>query len=903
MKLKLCYLAVFTSMLMLQSCGGGGLANDQKDTDTMRPEAGVEDTSARPRPPENAAVITTDAHYIYDVSKNPVLLRGINLEYGNNPTTRIDGITAIKTTDSNVVRLVIDENTTDIQLEAALSKALDAKLISIISFADSTGKLAGSEDGNYLLGIVDSLWLKKWAPVIAQDRFQSNIMINIADGWGPNDIFHAESLGYKGYIDTYKALIRRFRDAGWKVPIVIDAPHSGQDFNAFLNGRSRELMAADDAKNLVLGVHIEGTKWNSSEEISNAATLLYNEKLPFIATTFAGSGVADGDDIAVDQTDVLKKSAGDSALAFNLPWSTTSDAAAYSTTLETPLDLRSGAVLSTFVFLDKIYSEYIPNGLGNFVPSGKTGFAMYVRDINGNTLRAGTTVAKELRSNQWGKISFTLPASKADIDPANYLNGSTDIDLSQIQKVGVQVIANGKPENIKADVKFDDLTIFPGAPPATLAFKSNFDSDADGWSDAGWGGLTSVTVENGSLALSPSGSWGFAIESPGWKSQLNLPKIDFKQTVFVTLRMYIPASYTGENFAMNVWGRFGDWSIETKTDVDTSTWKLGEWNDINVTLKWSENADVSTPQNIGFQIGGFSSAKTEPILIDSITVMQQESQKMKTITALQYESRFTKTVETFAQNWNTKALVEQVDGELHITPEWKNDSGVETDDVVVLKADINNINEIDVSGPITYKVRIFVPASYAGSNLDFEVFTQDNNWGHDMQFPGRHLTIADFTPGAWTSFTFTPTDEDFPVGFARTQSLRHFGFRWKGVNFNKDVVKIDDIQLYGNKQVVDAMPILRVDFSTQAQYDAFKFDFASGAFTESALADAKFSEWKIIPFGWTATSWKGNTGDRAVLDISKAEDIVDLTLRGEEIVNGLFGIKNTSLPAAVSPLK
>ena len=62
MKLKLCYLAMLSSTLLLQACGGGGLAGgDDKDIDTMRPEAGVEDTSARPRPPLIASSVRAPA--------------------------------------------------------------------------------------------------------------------------------------------------------------------------------------------------------------------------------------------------------------------------------------------------------------------------------------------------------------------------------------------------------------------------------------------------------------------------------------------------------------------------------------------------------------------------------------------------------------------------------------------------------------------------------------------------------------------------------------------------------------------------------------------------------------------------------------------------------------------------
>jgi hypothetical protein len=117
-------------------------------------------------------------------------------------------------------------------------------------------------------------------------------------------------------------------------------------------------------------------------------------------------------------------------------------------------------------------------------------------------------------------------------------------------------------------------------------------------------------------------------------------------------------------------------------------------------------------------------------------------------------------------------------------------------------------------------------------------------------------------------------------------------------NVPAGIIKIDDIEIYGDIQVDDSQPILHVDFSTQAQHDAFKFDFAGGGFSESAVATAKYPDWRVVPFGWTASSWKGHTGDAAVLDISKDEDLVNLTERGEQIVNGDYGIKDTSVPAS-----
>jgi hypothetical protein len=261
-------------------------------------------------------------------------------------------------------------------------------------------------------------------------------MLNIANGWGAMDIFNQDSFGYQQYIDTYKALIRKFRTAGFKFPLVIDAPSCGQDFNAFLNGRSRELMAADTAQNLVFGVHADGAKWNTTDKVVNAATQLYNEKVPFIVTDFTGPGVAGIDEDPIDHKDLMVKSAGDVALAFDLPWVSTSDSVAYVMTLENALDLRGGAVLSTNVFLDKLYAEFELNNSGQYVQKGKLSFALYLKDANGNALRAGTTSALDLRSNQWNKLSYDLPKSAGDIDPAQLMNGATSFDLTAVKHVG-----------------------------------------------------------------------------------------------------------------------------------------------------------------------------------------------------------------------------------------------------------------------------------------------------------------------------------------------------------------------------------------------------------------------------------------------------------------------------------
>ena len=204
MKLRLSYTAFLTSILLLQACGGGGggnLLSDDSDRDPLVPPPGVDDGSDRPRPPENAAVITTDEMFLYDVSNERIFLRGIDLHFAEKPVERINGIAAISDTSANVVRLQLDANTTDVQLEGALAKVVENGMLAVISLVD-TEKLQCVDNNEFLLSAVDDLWLNNWLPVIAQDRFQTRVMINIASGWGQAKIFNSDSLGYAQYIDT-----------------------------------------------------------------------------------------------------------------------------------------------------------------------------------------------------------------------------------------------------------------------------------------------------------------------------------------------------------------------------------------------------------------------------------------------------------------------------------------------------------------------------------------------------------------------------------------------------------------------------------------------------------------------------------------------------------------------------
>jgi hypothetical protein len=63
------------------------------------------------------------------------------------------------------------------------------------------------------------------------------------------------------------------------------------------------------------------------------------------------------------------------------------------------------------------------------------------------------------------------------------------------------------------------------------------------------------------------------------------------------------------------------------------------------------------------------------------------------------------------------------------------------------------------------------------------------------------------------------------------------------------------------------------------------------------LENAKIHGFGVVPYGWMAWSWKGNGEETKGFDMSTSEDSVELTTRGNEIVNGPNGIKASSVAA------
>ncbi|MGL1956715.1 MAG: glycoside hydrolase family 5 protein [Colwellia sp.] len=778
-KHHLSYAPLVAIALLVQSCDSS-LLDEDADIDTLIPEPAVV-LPDRPSPPEYALVMTTSTNEIFDASTNPVLLRGVNLQYGDDPEARLAGIAAIKATGANVVRLQLRATTTAEQLAAALDEIVANNMIAMPMLWEEEGQITCTESAEFIDKYTQELWFDEWIDVLVQEKYQAHLMINIANEWGVRGVWNANSIGYGEYIEVYKSIIREFREIGFKVPLVIDAPDCGQDYNAFLAERGLELQAADSEKNIVLSVHAYGAKYNTSNKIIAAADLLSKENVPFIIGEFGGSGEGA---TSIDHMDLMAKGIGDYALIFNLPWGGDTDKAGYAYSLEEATSFVGASVSAD------IYTPL------DYVKDGKLGVQMYLRDSVGHYAALGTKIAndKELRGNAWTTINYTMQST----DDLAYVEEG--FDLADITKVGIEVLANGKATDIYGDIKFDNIKVEVGGAEPPM-YQANFDADTENWGIA-WGD-GDIYSEEGSLVLNKDWTASDQIVFSIGGGNANL---DTSSPVTIAARVFIPEEYADEaDLYFQFFFQHSDsWAWDQTDGKKLEDFTVGDWTDVVF-----ENVDLTqagTMHVVGAMVGGIYGAKTTNVLIDSITVLGEGQSTSAGGGGPMYYPTFDADTENWALYWGTSVVAAE-SGSLTVTPDWEVTEGNKFG--FGLGGALANL---DTSSPVTITAKVFIPASYADeSGFYFKFFAQDEEWGW---FQADDLMLDAFIPGEWS--TITIEDIDFT---AAVPTFQRFGIEIGGVSTAKaEPILIDYIAVLAEGQSIDGGGVLGLITSYEEQF-------------------------------------------------------------------------------------
>lgn len=202
----------------------------------------------------------------------------------------------IPKTKANIVRLVTSgqswtwnsQSISAAQKRNLLQKAIAAGLVPMMEMHDATCLSECSRaaaDGKMGITQIVNEWLSPDMLQVLKD-YEGKMIINIANEWGDNTI---------DWLNCYKVAIQRFREAGIRSLICIDAGgNCGQNPESLLTWGD-ELFDSDPQKNVMLSVHMYGfwrtadrvfTGWTPPNSVEDIIPRLAALKAPVVAGEF-----------------------------------------------------------------------------------------------------------------------------------------------------------------------------------------------------------------------------------------------------------------------------------------------------------------------------------------------------------------------------------------------------------------------------------------------------------------------------------------------------------------------------------------------------------------------------------------------------------------------------------------
>lgn len=260
------YLLLY-SLSAVAACGG----NQNATTDSPIDEGSINDTSAE---------IVVKEMALYSPAGHLFVPRGINLQYGDNPAAALPAIAEIAATGANIVRLQLRNDTSATALKQALDAIVSQGMVAMPMYWETD--ITCQSSASALKTAVNDLWLTRWKSTLLDPAYRGKLLLNIANEWG-------SSQDWYNYVQTYRQVISQLRQAGFNMPLVVDAADCGQNPYSFLASRASSLQAADAAHNLLFSLHPYYDLWNSPLKIEAILNQYQQQAIPLLLGEFGDS--------------------------------------------------------------------------------------------------------------------------------------------------------------------------------------------------------------------------------------------------------------------------------------------------------------------------------------------------------------------------------------------------------------------------------------------------------------------------------------------------------------------------------------------------------------------------------------------------------------------------------------
>ena len=213
---------------------------------------------------------------IYDGNNNHFIPIGVNTLFMYQDPGGVKSIPGIAKTSANCVRMFWkhDENMPLSFLESAVDKAVEGKLVVMVGLWEATGKWENIDQCiNY--------WLREDVKSMVQ-KHEKYFILNIANEAGDRTV--SETVWENKYMEA----IKKLRDAGYRVPIMIDPANWGRGESYILNC-GEKVLASDPLRNIIYGWH----PWDINQPTSrytNAIITSLQKNLCMIVGEFSHLG-------------------------------------------------------------------------------------------------------------------------------------------------------------------------------------------------------------------------------------------------------------------------------------------------------------------------------------------------------------------------------------------------------------------------------------------------------------------------------------------------------------------------------------------------------------------------------------------------------------------------------------
>ena len=218
---------------------------------------------------EARAVYRVDGPKLLDPCGAELVLRGVNkMAVFMDRAGR--SFAEIAKSGANSVRIMWVASVPASEAVQTLQAAIDARLLPIWELHDATGKWWKMDD-------IEAYWLRPETLEVLR-RFEQRLILNIANEAG--DVVADED-----FVATYARIIRRLREAGLRLPLMIDAAGYGRNVEQLLRLAPR-LLAADPQRNLVFSWHVYDHGAGEPARIDRAFDAAAAQGLPLVVGEF-----------------------------------------------------------------------------------------------------------------------------------------------------------------------------------------------------------------------------------------------------------------------------------------------------------------------------------------------------------------------------------------------------------------------------------------------------------------------------------------------------------------------------------------------------------------------------------------------------------------------------------------